>query len=74
MWMVATIYRRTHSPVCVHHSRSDHGHDHSTINIVVDYYYYYYYYFALFSLVHLAKVLKPENPMHGNTTSAANAK
>ena len=25
-------------------SRSDHGHDDSTINIVVDYYYYYYYY------------------------------
>ena len=24
-------------------SRSDHGHDDSTINIVVDYYYYYYY-------------------------------
>jgi len=24
-------------------SRSDHGHEDSTINIVVDYYYYYYY-------------------------------
>jgi len=35
--------------VCIHqinrvNSRSDHGHDDSTINIVVDYYYYYYYY------------------------------
>ena len=25
-------------------SRSDRGHDDSTINIVIDYYYYYYYY------------------------------
>ena len=36
--------------VCIHqmnrvNSRSDHGHDDSTINIVVDYYYYYYYYY-----------------------------
>jgi len=35
--------------VCIHqmnrvNSRSDHGHDDSTINIVVDCYYYYYYY------------------------------
>jgi len=68
---LATIYRRTHSPVCIHqmnrvNSRSDHGHDDSTINIVVDYSSSYYY-LALFSLVHLAKVQKPENPMHGIT-------
>jgi len=31
-------------------SRSDHGHDDSTINIVVDYYYYYYYYLGHFIL------------------------
>ena len=64
MWMVAAIYRWTHSPsrllvwglaatrrsVCIHqmnrmNSRSGHGHEDSTINIVVDYYYYYYYYY-----------------------------
>jgi len=28
-------------------SRSDHGHEDSTINIVVDYYYYYYYFIYL---------------------------
>jgi len=38
----------TRRSVCIHqmnrvNSRSDHGHDDSTINIVVDYYYYYYY-------------------------------
>ena len=38
----------TRRSVCIHHmnrvnSRSDHGHDDSTINIVVDYYYYYYF-------------------------------
>jgi len=38
----------TQRSVCIHqmnrvNSRSDHGHDDSTINIVVDYYYYYYY-------------------------------
>jgi len=37
----------TRRSVCIHqmnrvNSRSDHGHDDSTINIVVDYYYYYY--------------------------------
>jgi len=36
----------TRRSVCIHqmnrvNSRSDHGHDDSTINIVVDYYYYY---------------------------------
>ena len=40
----------TRRSVCIHqmnrvNSRSDHGHDDSTINIVVDYYYYYYYYY-----------------------------
>ena len=39
----------TRRSVCIHqmnrvNSRSDHGHDDSTINIVVDYYDYYYYY------------------------------
>ena len=39
----------TRRSVCIHqmnwvNSRSDHGHEDSTINIVVDYYYYYYYY------------------------------
>jgi len=38
----------TRRSVCIHqmnrvNSRSNHGHDDSTINIVVDYYYYYYY-------------------------------
>jgi len=38
----------TRRSVCIHqmnrvNSRSDHGHEDSTINIVVDYYYYYYY-------------------------------
>ena len=28
-------------------SRSDHGHDDSTINIVVDYYYYYYFFIII---------------------------
>jgi len=42
-------FAATRSSVCIHqmkrvNSRSDHGHDDSTINIVVDYYYYYYYY------------------------------
>ena len=32
-------------------SSSDHGHDDSTINIVVDYYYYYYYYYYLLLLL-----------------------
>ena len=37
----------TQRSVCIHqmnrvNSRSDHGHEDSTINIVVDYYYYYY--------------------------------
>jgi len=37
--------------VCIHHmnrlnSRSDHGYEDSTINVVVDYYCYYYYYTA----------------------------
>ena len=37
----------TRCSVCIHqmnrvNSRSDHGHEDSTINIVVDYYYYYY--------------------------------
>jgi len=57
MWMVAA-YQRTHSrsllagsegwrSVCIQqmnrvNSRSDHGHEDSTINIVVDYYYYFY--------------------------------
>jgi len=41
----------TRRSVCIHqmnrvNSRSDHGHDNSTINIVVDYYYYYYYCFC----------------------------
>jgi len=39
----------TRRSVCIHqmnrvNSRSDHGHEDSTINIVVDYYYYYYYF------------------------------
>jgi len=59
MAMVAAIYLRTHSPSRLAwsegwrppgaqsafiNSRSDHGHEDSTIDIVVDYYYYYYYY------------------------------
>jgi len=41
----------TRRSVCIRqmirvNSRSDHGHDDSTINIVVDYYYYYYYYYS----------------------------
>ena len=40
----------TRRSVCIHqmnrvNSRSDHGHEDSTINIVVDYYYYYYHYY-----------------------------
>ena len=40
----------TRRSVCIHQMnrvnyRSDHGHEDSTINIVVDYYYYYYYYY-----------------------------
>ena len=47
----------TRRSVCIHqmnrvNSRSDHGHDDSTINIVIDYYYYYYYYCS----VHCAAV------------------
>jgi len=43
MWMVAAIYQRAHRAsrsVCIHqmnrvNSRSDHGHDDSTVNIVI---------------------------------------
>jgi len=43
VWGLAATWRS----VCIHqmnrvNSRSDHGHEDSTINIVVDYYYYYY--------------------------------
>ena len=41
----------TRRSVCIHqmnrvNSRSDHGHEDRTINIVIDYYYYYYYYYT----------------------------
>jgi len=47
----------TRRSVCIHqmnrvNSHSDHGHDDSTINIVVDYYYYYYYYYYHFLYQH----------------------
>jgi len=38
-------------------SRSDHGHEDSTINIVVDYYYYYYYYYYDYYITLIAAYL-----------------
>ena len=49
-WLGLRIGGHRRRSVCIHqmnrvNSRSDYGHDDSTINIVVDYYYYYYYYY-----------------------------
>jgi len=54
----------TRRSVCIHqmnrvNSRSDHRHDDSTIDIVVDYYYYYYYYYKMCIVIRLIFQLLP---------------
>jgi len=64
----------TRRSVCIHqmnrvNSRSDHGHEDSTINIVVDYYYYYYHFLYQHWSPHLRWIAAPSGRRYIVTTN-----